>query len=138
MSSWLVEPGRQETLDVPASSWPLEPGRDGLLLDDDEGGNRLDLEPLVQVRPLLLRYQHDVERAVVAAPLQHLREEALNAPTMAGQARVEEDEPRLVRQWWDRHCHVAPPLVWKGEDLALARNKWFRAPNLLFRNLVRN
>src|SRR2546422_9363920 len=112
-----VEPGRQETLDVPATSWPLEPGRDGLVLDDDEGGNRLDLEPFVQVRPLLLRHQHDLECAVVPAPLQYLREEAFHAAAVTGQARMEEDEPRLLRQWGDSHCHVAPPLVLEGRGL---------------------
>jgi len=74
-----IEPGRQETLDVPATSWPLEAGRDGLVLDDDEGGNRLDLESFVQVRPLLLRHQHDLECAVGPAPLQYLLKEAFDA-----------------------------------------------------------
>ena len=116
-SGLLVEPGREEALDVPAASWPLEAGRDGLVLDDDEGRHRLDLEPLEQVRMLLFRDHHDVERAVVAPPLQHLGEEPFHAPAVTRQARMEEDEPGLVRERGDSHCHVAPPLNLEGRGL---------------------
>ena len=37
----------------------------------------------------------ELERLVVAPALEHLREEALDAPALAGQRRVKEDEPRL-------------------------------------------
>ncbi len=59
-----IQPGRQETLDFAAAARTLQPSRYGFAFDHNESRNRLDLEPLEQVRPLLLRDQHDVERAV--------------------------------------------------------------------------
>src|SRR5262245_35288094 len=115
----LVKPGGEEAFDVAAAARLLEAACDGAALDDDQRRHGLDAEPLQQVRALLLRDPHDMERAMVPAALQHLRQEALDPPTMAGQCRVEEDEPRLLYQGWASRCHVAPPVVQKGEDLAL-------------------
>src|SRR5437773_11997645 len=41
-TSPLVEPGRQEALDLAAAPGSLEASRDSLVLDDDEGRHRLD------------------------------------------------------------------------------------------------
>jgi hypothetical protein len=63
----------------------LQASRDGVALHDDEGRERLDLEMLEEVGALLLGDAHHLERPVVPAPLQHLREEALDASTMPRQ-----------------------------------------------------
>ena len=88
--------------------------REALSGGDDHG---IDLALLL--RPFFLRDPEDRERAVVATPLQDLGEEALDPPAMAGQGRMEEDEPWLFSQWGNGHCHDAPPVDLKGEDLAL-------------------
>src|SRR5207244_5626608 len=86
-SSPLVEPGRQEALDLTAAPGSLEASRDSLVLDDDEGRHRLDLESFDQVGMLLLRDLHDLERAVVAPPLQHLGEKTFHPPAVTRQRR---------------------------------------------------
>ena len=78
----LLEPGRQETLDVAATARALQSRCDRAILDDDQRRHRLDLEMLQQVRPLLLGDTHELERPVIPPPLKNLREEALNTPTM--------------------------------------------------------
>ena len=81
-----------------------------LPFDHDERRDGLDLEALQQVGALLLRDADDLERAVVAPALQHLREEALDTPTMARQCRVEKHEPGcLLLESRCGHCHFAPP-----------------------------
>ena len=94
--SFLLEPGLQEAFDVAAAARPLQAPRDTPPVDDDEGRHRLDLEVLEQIRALFLGDMDDVERAVVPAPLQYLGEKPFDAPTMAGQRRVKEDQARLV------------------------------------------
>jgi hypothetical protein len=114
-----VQPGGEEALDLSAAAGPLEAAGDGAALDDEQRRHALDSEALEQVGAFLLRDSHERESAVVAATLQHLREESLDTPTMAGQCRVEEDKPRLWLYGWADRRHVAPPVVQKGEDLAL-------------------
>src|SRR5213083_2840144 len=63
-TSPLVQPGREEALDLAAAAGPLEASRDGFVLDDDEGRHRLDPESFEQVGMLLLRDLDDVERSV--------------------------------------------------------------------------
>jgi hypothetical protein len=72
---------------------------------------------------------------VVSAPLQDLGEETLDPAAMTREGRVEEDQPQLFSQRGDGHCHNAPPVLLKGEDLALARNESIRARKLTIRNL---
>src|SRR3954451_10883514 len=75
----LLEARCGEALDLAAAARLLEPGADDLVLDDDERRHRLDLEPLYEVRPLLLVDAVELERSVIPAPLQHLGKEALDA-----------------------------------------------------------
>ena len=116
MSSYLLEPGLQEAFDVAAATGSLEAPGDPAAVDDDERRHRLDLEVLEQIRALFLGDMDDVERPVVPSPLQNLSEEPLDAPTMAGQCRVKEDQPGLV---YGLRGQSEPPIVLKGEDLAL-------------------
>jgi hypothetical protein len=54
------------------------------LLDDEERRHELDPESVEQVGALVLVDAVDPEGPVVAAALEHLREEALDAPAVAG------------------------------------------------------
>src|SRR5438309_2653753 len=92
----LVQPGRQELLDVAAAARACEPGPDRLSLHDHERLHLVHGEPLEQVRPFLLRNTENLERAVVSTALEHLGEEALHPAAVPGQARVEEDEARFL------------------------------------------
>src|SRR5215212_10456637 len=91
----LVQPGGEEPFDVAAAARRLEPPRHCLALDDDQRRHRLDPEVLEEIRTLFLGHADDLERPVVAATLENLREEPLDTPTMAGQCRMEEDEAGL-------------------------------------------
>ena len=83
-----------------------------LVLDHDQGRNRLDLESF-DAGPgrSSSATRYELERAVVAPPLEYLCEEALDPPAMPGQGRVEEDQPRLLLWWGASHCHVSTS-VW--------------------------
>ena len=91
----LPKPGRKELLDVAAAAWAFQAGADDLVLDDDERRKRLDREALEQVGSRILLDAVELERLVVAAPLEHLREESLDTSTVARNTRMEEHEPRL-------------------------------------------
>jgi len=71
-----------------------------------------------EIGPFLLGDADDLERAMVAPPLQYLRQESLNPPTMPGQRRMEENEPRLWLESRAGRCHTHLHNQ-KGEDLAL-------------------
>ena len=64
-------------------------------LDDDERRQAGDAEAADEVGPLVLVDDEHAERAVVAAPLQHLGEESLHPAALAGERRGEEDQARL-------------------------------------------
>ena len=83
-------------LDLAAPARRLEPSLDGLLLDDDERGNVVDVEALEEVRTLSLLDPIEVEGPVVLPALEHLREEALRSAACAGAGRVEVDEAGSV------------------------------------------
>ena len=78
------------------------------------------------------RDPHDVERAVVAPPLQHLREEALDPPAVPD--RVEWKKTSLGCSASGGIATVMSHLrwIWKGEDLALARNESISARTCSF------
>src|SRR5262245_42589147 len=97
-SPWacLIQPGGEEPFDIPATARPFQTTGDRLAFHDDESRHCLDLEVRQQIRPLLLRHTHDLECPVIAAALEHLREETLDPPAMPGQARMEEDKPRRL------------------------------------------
>src|SRR5262249_40460470 len=78
-----LQPGSEEALDLPAAARPFEPGAHGLSFDDDERRHRPDREALDEVRPFLLVDAVELERAVVAASLEHLGEEPFDAATGA-------------------------------------------------------
>ena len=106
----LIQPGGEEALDLAAAARPLEPRCDGLALDDDERRHLGDPEALDEIGPVLLGDTEDPEGPVVSAPLQDLGQKALDAAALTGQARVEEDQPRLLaRQCGGGHCQIAPP-----------------------------
>jgi predicted oxidoreductase len=90
-----VEPGSEKALDLPAAARALEAGADDLVLDDDEGRHRVDPKALDEVGALLLVDAVELERAVVPAALEHLREEPFGTTAGAGNGRIEEHQPRL-------------------------------------------
>src|SRR6266536_2238351 len=92
----LVEPGGEEPFDLPAASWLFQTTGDRVSLHDKQGRDGTDLEAREQIRALLLGDVHDLERPVVPAALQHLREKALDAAALPGHGGVEEDKSRLV------------------------------------------
>src|SRR4051794_5336581 len=63
---------------------------------DDERGDLADSEPLDKVWSGLGAHADEMERVVVATPLQHLRDVALDPAGRAGGSRVEVDEPRTL------------------------------------------
>src|SRR5947208_906340 len=89
-TSVLIKPWREEALDFPAAAGALEASRDGSALHDDQRGDGLDLEAFEQVGPLLLGDPDDVERPVIPAALENLRQESLDSSAMSGDARMEE------------------------------------------------
>src|SRR5205823_635231 len=97
-----AQPGPEEFLDSPAACRPLEQPADALSLDDEQRRQDLHPEPLREVWPLLDRHPDEVERLVVAAPLEYLRDEALGPAAPSREWRVEEDEVRS----FDRGCHL--------------------------------
>src|SRR5207244_4060070 len=92
----LLEPGRQEALDLAAAARLLEPGLHDFVLNDDERRHRLYAESLDEVRPLLLVNTVELEGAVVAPALENLGEEPFDATTGARDRRIEEHEPGLL------------------------------------------
>src|SRR5436190_4008498 len=92
----LVQPGRQELLDVAAAARTCEPAPDRLSFHDYERRHLVHGEPLEQVRPFLLRDAENLEGAVVSTALENLGQEALHPAAVPGQARVEEDEARFL------------------------------------------
>ena len=112
-----AEPGREERLDLPAAARFLELRPDLLRLDDDERGQLDDAEALGEVGPLLVVDAVERERPVVAAALEDLREEALDAAAVPGQVRVEEDEPGLRCPRGNAHPDVQLPGATRSEPV---------------------
>jgi hypothetical protein len=77
-----MQPGRQEGLDVAAAAWAFQPRSYRPSLDDHEGGQVVDSEPLDQIWSLLLGDVQHLKRRVVPAPLKHLSEETLDTPAV--------------------------------------------------------
>src|SRR5204862_5829717 len=104
----LLQPGREEALDLATAARPLEAGPHDLVLDDDERRHRLHAEALHEVGTLFLVDAIEPERAVVAAALKNLGEEPFDAPAGAGDGRIEEHQARLLRAG-DSGGDDAPP-----------------------------
>ena len=64
-----LEPRSEEAFDIPAAPRVRQPPLGPLVRDDDEGGNRLDLEPLDEVAVGVGVDSQELERFVVRAPL---------------------------------------------------------------------
>jgi hypothetical protein len=64
------------------------------ICDDEQRWHFLDAEALREVAPLIHIDLTEDEGAVVFAPLQHLRDVALDTPASTVELGVEEDEPR--------------------------------------------
>jgi len=89
-----AQPGPEDLLDSPAACWPLGPPANALSFDDEQRRQGIHPEPLREVWSLLDRYPDEVERLVVAAPLEYLRDEVLGPAAPSRERRVEEDEAR--------------------------------------------
>src|SRR5436305_13179027 len=96
------QPRLELPLELPAAARRGDAQLALAVLDDADGRHLLDPELLREVRPLIDRDADEVERLVVAPPLQHLGDEALDAAAAPGQRRVEEDEARSLRRPRDR------------------------------------
>src|SRR5919201_2260163 len=92
----LPEPGSEQLLDVAAAARGLEPALHALVLDDHDGRHLADAEALGQFGVLVDVDVVELERPVVAPPLQHLREVPLDATRAAGVPRVEEHEAGAI------------------------------------------
>ena len=68
---------------------------DAAVGDDEQRRCLFDAEALGQIWTFVHLDLDELERAVVLAALEHLRDEALDAPAAAAHSRVEEDEPRF-------------------------------------------
>src|SRR5689334_21026695 len=114
-SAWdeSAQPGRQRGLEIPASGRRDDPLPHLPVLDDQERRDLLDPEARREIRAPVDRHLHHVERVVIAAALEHLRQEPLRAPAASGHRRVEEDQTRtpggdgLRRSGERRDGHVA-------------------------------
>jgi hypothetical protein len=104
----LLQPRRKEAFDLFAPARPLKACAHRLAFDHDEGRQHADAEPLKEIGALLLFDAVQLERAVVAAVLKHLRKERLSAPTCTFGLGVEKHEPRLLRRN-DRVSHLTRP-----------------------------
>ena len=93
-----MQPGLEEGFDVPAAARLLEPSADMPSLENQERGERLDRESFDQVGAIFTRNSIELERAMVAPALEHLREKPLRASARAGLCRVKEHESRLGRR----------------------------------------
>ena len=86
------------------------------VLDDDQSRNRADPEPLEEFRvPIGVDAPH-LERLMVSAALQHLRQEALCPPRAARGGRIEEEQLRSIRCRTAREVATAE-LVAASKDL---------------------
>lgn len=104
------------------------------------GGYFLDPELLGQVGALVDRHSYQLEGLVVLPPLQHLRDEPLDAAAPTGDRRVEEDEPllglrdRLTLELRDARHEPLLPHAGRAESWsarALGRDEEDRAVGLL-------
>jgi hypothetical protein len=93
----LLQPRRKEAFDLLAPARPLKACAYRLAFDHDKGRQQADAEPLKEIGALLLFDAVQLERAVVAVVLEHLREERLSAPTCTFGLGVEKHDPRLLR-----------------------------------------
>jgi hypothetical protein len=86
-----MKPGLEKRFDISAAARADQSGPNLFPLDDDQCGERFDLESLEQVGTLLAGNAIELERSVVAATLQNLRQKTLRASTRARLRRVEEN-----------------------------------------------
>ena len=93
----LLQPRRKEAFDLLAPARPLKACAYRLAFDHDEGRQHADAEPLEEIGALLLFDAVQLERALVAVVLEHLRKARLSAPTCTFGLGVEKHEPRLLR-----------------------------------------
>jgi len=92
-----TKPGSEQRLYLPAAAGPLETRSFQVICDDDERREHAHIEAPHDVRLQLLVDDVEAERPVIAAALQHLREEAFDAPTVSGDGGGEEQQPRLFK-----------------------------------------
>src|SRR5919109_2780347 len=100
----LLEPGREEALNLAAAARLLEPGRQLRAFDHRERRHVVHTKPRREDRLGLDVDTVELERLVVSPTLKHLREECLDAPAAAGARAEEEDQARLRL----RHLHCTP------------------------------
>jgi hypothetical protein len=89
----LLQPRRKEAFDLFAPARPLKACAHRLAFDHDEGRQHGDAEALKEIGALLLFDAVQLERAVVAVVLKHLRKERLSAPTCTFGLGVENTSP---------------------------------------------
>src|SRR5437868_601996 len=90
-----LKPGREEVLDVFASAGE-QTSLHAAVLDHAQRRQLFDAKLLRELGPLVDVDVVDLERFVVPASLEHLREVRLDAAATARLVRVEEDEARLL------------------------------------------
>src|SRR5581483_1748448 len=93
-ASCLVQPGLEHVFDLAAPARVLEATLHAPVGDDEQRRYLLDAEALDEIGSLVDVDLVEDEGAVVLAPLEDLRDEALDAPAPSAELRVEEDEPR--------------------------------------------
>lgn len=85
MAPRLVQPRLQGPLEVAAAAWRDDPASQLASLDDADGGHVLDPELPRKIGTPVDLDADEVERVVVATPLQHLGDETLDAPAATRQ-----------------------------------------------------
>src|SRR3954471_18836189 len=91
-----MEPRCQRLFELLAASRSDDPHLHAPVVDDADRRQLVDTEMIDQLGMTFRAHAHELERLVVVAPLQHLREERLDTATRARRLTVEEEEARLV------------------------------------------
>src|SRR5581483_6560230 len=115
-----AQPGGERGLEIAAATRCDDPLSHLAVLDDEKRRDFLDLEARREVGTPVDGHLDQVERVVVAAALEHLRQEAFRAPAPSGHGRVEQDQTRTpggdgLRRSGERrdgHVTVISTVTW--------------------------
>lgn len=91
-----MKPGGELGFQLAASGRCHDPFLDAPPVDDEQRRHLVHEEPLGEIGPPVDGNLDELERVVVAAALQHLREVPLGPPASSGDGRIEEDQARAL------------------------------------------
>ncbi len=91
-----MKPGGELGFQLAASGRCDDPLLHPPAVDDEQGRHLVNEEPLGEIRPPVDRHLDELERVVIAAALEHLREVPLGSATASGHGRVEQEQARAL------------------------------------------